>query len=141
MSLLAVTLTSLSSSMIQPLSCWPALTPSTTTTPTPSPSSCTTKWIIGALFYSHARPPPLPENAGCAGRFDSCSEIFVVPLRARRGIGLSVALERGAVDAADGRLQPRLDSRALGAVRGRGTEQGSPISGGNRRLSVGAFGA
>src|SRR6185295_17338065 len=46
MSLFAVILTSLSSSMIQPTSSWPAFTPSTTTTPTPSPSSCTTKWII-----------------------------------------------------------------------------------------------
>src|SRR5439155_22642565 len=52
MSLLAITSRSLSSSMIQPLSCWPALTPSTTTTPTPSPSSCTTKWIIAYSIRS-----------------------------------------------------------------------------------------
>src|SRR6185503_21316130 len=57
MSLFAVILISLSSSMIQPTSSWPAFTPSTTTTPTPSPSSCTTKWIIqhsvvGPVFYS-----------------------------------------------------------------------------------------
>src|SRR6185436_18970760 len=49
MSLLAVILISLSSSMIQPTRSWPAFTPSTTTTPTPSPSSCTTKWIIQHL--------------------------------------------------------------------------------------------
>ena len=55
--------------MIQPVSGWPDFTPSTTTTPTPSPSSCTTKWIIGALFYSHVRPPPLPENPRRARRF------------------------------------------------------------------------
>src|ERR1043165_6582024 len=62
MSLLAVTFKSLSSSMIQPSSAWPDLTPSTTTTPTPSPSSCTTKWIM-TLFYSHGRPSPLPDFA------------------------------------------------------------------------------
>src|SRR6266404_3534756 len=42
-SFFATTSTSLSCSMIQPLTCWPAWIPSTTTTPTPSPSSCTTK--------------------------------------------------------------------------------------------------
>src|SRR4051812_6498270 len=46
MSDFAVISIDLSWSMIQPLSFWPALTPSTTTTPTESFSSCTTKWII-----------------------------------------------------------------------------------------------
>src|SRR2546425_4161001 len=42
-SLCARTLISLSWSMIQPVSSWPAFNPSTTTTPTESFSSCTTK--------------------------------------------------------------------------------------------------
>src|SRR5215470_9462207 len=50
MSLCARTLISRSWSMIQPVSSWLALTPSTTTTPTESPSSCTTKWIIRTLL-------------------------------------------------------------------------------------------
>src|SRR5438067_6815998 len=49
MSFFATTSRSLFSSMIQPLTCCPAFTPSTTTTPTPSPSSCTTKWIMRYL--------------------------------------------------------------------------------------------
>src|SRR5258706_63653 len=55
MSVLATISMSLSWSMIQPVSFWPAFTPSTTTTPTESFSSCTTKWIIAGL-RSRQRP-------------------------------------------------------------------------------------
>src|SRR3954468_8273308 len=108
---------SLSSSMIQPESGWPDLTPSTTTTPTPSPSSCTTKWITcesvnvlfgEALFYSHARPPRIPArprrarrpHGGAlarAGQPEAALRRGVV--QSRRPLGLSAAPRLHALDA------------------------------------------
>src|SRR3954469_17684456 len=85
MSLFALTSRSLSSSMNQPLSDWPAFTPSTTTTPTPSPSSCTTKWIIALPYrkksnekilrqtFSHRRARP-----ACARRLGG-GAVFSAP--------------------------------------------------------------
>src|SRR5678815_1728118 len=111
MSLFAVTSTSLSSSMIQPLSGWPDLTPSTTTTPTPSPSSCTTKWIM-PLFYSHGpwdryapTVPASPRLAGCIGRdpgaraVQSEAEVRGESVHARRGERLPAADGLHALDA------------------------------------------
>src|SRR6185503_3332378 len=127
MSLFAVTWRSLSSSMIQPVSGWPDLTPSTTTTPTPSPSSCTTKWIIGALFYSHVYPSQLPENGRrprrrlCAAQFRSGS---VFPGRRLR---LSIAGRRGAVDKARRDARPSGSPGALGDRRRRVDENHSAL--------------
>src|SRR3954465_6745073 len=86
MSLRATTSMSLSSSMIQPVRCWPALMPSTTTTPTPSPSSCTTKWIM-RLFYSDVHAPPLPAGLERpARRLRGGASLCLGSLQARRRI-------------------------------------------------------
>src|SRR5687767_9105125 len=114
MSLFAVTCRSLSSSMIQPLKGWPDFTPSTTTTPTPSPSSCTTKWIIGALFYSHVHPPQLPEDARRRGRGVCLAQFRSPPVFIGRGVRISVAGRRGALDPARRKSRSARGAGALG---------------------------
>src|SRR6185503_1919199 len=140
MSLFATTLTSLSSSMIQPVSSWPALTPSTTTTPTPSPSSCTTKWIIGALFYSHVYPSQLPENGRRPRRRVCAAQFRSRPVFARRGVGLSIARWRGSVDAARRNARPAGGAGALGNRRRRSVQVGSFFRNHRCRADVGPFG-
>src|ERR1700741_394890 len=139
MSLFAVTSTPLSSSMIQPLSGWPDLTPSTTTTPTPSPSSWTTKWIIGALFYSDVHPAPLPADPQRARRFTE--RLRLVSIRARRGIWLSDAGRRGALDAPRRNSRSARSAGALGDCLGRDNEVGCFLRHCLGRAGMGAFGS
>src|SRR4051812_3157788 len=120
MSLLALILRSLSSSMIQPVSGCPALMPSTTTTPTPSPSSCTTKWII-----ARSRPeksPKKPSQPLCLSLWAALAR------RARRRGAGSLRLFLGAIGAAPfpglervrirPEAEPRLPGSALRGIEG-----------------------
>src|SRR4051812_43948565 len=142
MSLLEVTRRSLSSSMIQPSSAWPDLTPSTTTTPTPSPSSCTTKWIM-TLFYSNADPgkcaPPLPAFAGRAG---SGSRIFAnrFSIRSGRRVRLSHGDGGCALDAPRRRLLADSYVGDMGGGWRRLDEDDRAPRRNERRAGVGAFG-
>src|ERR1700682_3944230 len=67
---IAFTLMSLSWSMIQPESSWPAFTPSTTTTPTESFSSWTTKWIIARSGDATRDEPTIVVAAARPGQLD-----------------------------------------------------------------------
>src|SRR5688572_20814654 len=94
MSLLAVTVRSLSSSMIQPLSGWPDLTPSTTTTPTPSPSSWTTKWIISRYsirMFTRRRFLQTLSALGIGGSFAARAQLNPKPAFLKNPFSLGVA--------------------------------------------------
>src|SRR4249920_506047 len=121
MSLLAVILSSLSSSMIQPTSSWPFFTPSTTTTPTPSPSSCTTKWIIHHLT---TREADILATCPAATGFEACdsanqAEEFRRPLREADAFGLL----HGGFDGVEPVRSPR---QYLQGVAGAGSREHLP---------------
>src|SRR5688572_23389976 len=125
--------------MIQPLSGWPDFTPSTTTTPTPSPSSCTTKWIIGALFYSHVHPPQLPETPRRARRGACIAGVCRRSVLLGGGVGIPVAGRRGAVDAPRASPRPPAGSGAVGNRSRRGDEVDYFFGRNHCRRGVGPF--